>query len=72
MPIDFKLPADPPARVQAPSAPSFDDRYARARALANGGQPERWGGRIGATFSRSASGAGGKERGLSFALYRRW
>jgi YaiO family outer membrane protein len=34
----------------------------------------QWGGKIGATFSRAAaSGAGsGKERGLSFALYRRW
>jgi tetratricopeptide (TPR) repeat protein len=32
----------------------------------------QWGGRIGATFSRSASGAGGNQRGLSFALYRRW
>lgn len=40
MPIDFQLPSDPPAQVQSASAPSFDDQYAKARALANGGQPE--------------------------------
>lgn len=40
MPIDFQLPSNPPAQVQAASASSFDDQYARARALANGGQPE--------------------------------
>ncbi len=40
MPIDFQLPSDPPAQVQPPSTPSFDDQYARARALANDGQPE--------------------------------
>ncbi|CAH0311376.1 Beta-barrel assembly-enhancing protease [Massilia sp. Bi118] len=40
MPIDFQLPDSPPAQVQPPSAPSFDDQYANARALANGGQPE--------------------------------
>jgi YaiO family outer membrane protein len=39
MPIDFQLPADPPAQVQPANAPSFDDQYASARALANGGQP---------------------------------
>ncbi len=40
MPIDFQLPADPPAQIQPANAPSFDDQYANARALANGGQPE--------------------------------
>jgi YaiO family outer membrane protein len=40
MPIDFQLPATPPAQVQPAAAPSFDDAYANARALANGGQPE--------------------------------
>lgn len=40
MPIDFQLPSDPPAQVQPATAPSFDDQYARARALANGGQPD--------------------------------
>jgi YaiO family outer membrane protein len=40
MPIDFQLPPDPPAQIQLTRAPSFDDQYARARALANGGQPE--------------------------------
>ena len=104
MPIDFQLASAPPARVQAASIPSFDDQYARVRALAtdrlfpaNAGRSDdplslvggrarsgggggnwvryftpQWGGKIGATFSRSASGAGGNERGLSFALYRRW
>jgi tetratricopeptide (TPR) repeat protein len=38
MPIDFQLPAAPPAQVQPATAPSFDDGYANARALANGGQ----------------------------------
>jgi hypothetical protein len=40
MPIDFQLPAGPPAQVQPASATSFDGQYANARALANGGQPE--------------------------------
>jgi len=40
MPIDFQLPSNPPAQVQPPSAPSFDDQYANARTLANKGQPE--------------------------------
>jgi YaiO family outer membrane protein len=40
MPIDSQLPADPPAQIQPASAPSFDDQYAQARSLANGGQPE--------------------------------
>ncbi|MGJ7917086.1 YaiO family outer membrane beta-barrel protein [Massilia sp. LXY-6] len=40
MPIDFQLPSDPPSQVQSASATSFDDQYAKARALASGGQPE--------------------------------
>jgi YaiO family outer membrane protein len=40
MPIDLQLPADPPAQVQPAAVPSFDDQYGKARALANGGQPE--------------------------------
>ena len=40
MPVTIQLPPDPPAQVQPPANPSFDDQYAAARALANGGQPE--------------------------------
>jgi hypothetical protein len=32
----------------------------------------QWGGKIGASFSRTASGNGGNESGLNFSLYRRW
>jgi hypothetical protein len=32
----------------------------------------QWGGKLGASISKSASGNGGNERGLTFALYRRW
>jgi YaiO family outer membrane protein len=37
---NIQLPPDPPAQVQPPANASFDDQYAAARALANGGQPE--------------------------------
>jgi YaiO family outer membrane protein len=44
MPVDFQLPAAPSAQIQsspaAAATPSFDEQYARARAMANAGQPE--------------------------------
>jgi YaiO family outer membrane protein len=73
MPIDFQLPADPPAQVQPPSAPSFDDQYARARALANGGQPELALAAYSALLTRSPGNAvvllG---RGIVYARLGRW
>jgi YaiO family outer membrane protein len=73
MPIDFQLPADPPAQVQPPSAPSFDDQYAQARALANGGQPELALAAYSALLTRSPGNADVLlGRGLVYARLGRW
>jgi YaiO family outer membrane protein len=76
MPIDFQLPLDPPAQVQpanAPSSPSFDEQYAQARALANGGQPELALAAYSALLSRSP---GNTDvllgRGIVYARLGRW
>lgn len=73
MPIDFQLPADPPAQVQPPGAPSFDDQYAQARALANGGQPELALAAYSALLTRSAGNADVLlGRGIVYARLGRW
>ena len=73
MPIDFQLPDNPPAQVQPPSAPSFDDQYAKARALANGGQPELALAAYSALLTRSPGNADVLlGRGIVFARLGRW
>jgi YaiO family outer membrane protein len=73
MPIDFQLPSDPPAQVQPPSAPSFDDQYANARALANGGQPELALAAYAALLTRSPGNADVLlGRGIVYARLGRW
>jgi YaiO family outer membrane protein len=73
MPIDLQLPADPPAQVQPASAPSFDDQYASARALANGGQPELALAAYSALLSRSPGNADVLlGRGTVYARLGRW
>jgi YaiO family outer membrane protein len=73
MPIDFQLPSAPPAQVRAASAPSFDDQYARARALANGGQPELALAAYSALLSRAPGNADVLlGRGIVYARLGRW
>jgi len=73
MPIDFQLPADPPAQVQAASVPSFDDQYAKARALANGGQPELALAAYSALLARAPGNADVLlGRGIVYARLERW
>jgi YaiO family outer membrane protein len=73
MPIDLQLPADPPAQVQPASAPSFDDQYASARALANGGQPELALAAYSALLTRSPGNADVLlGRGIVYARLGRW
>jgi YaiO family outer membrane protein len=73
MPIDLQLPANPPAQVQPASAPSFDDQYASARALANGGQPELALAAYSALLSRSPGNADVLlGRGIVYARLGRW
>jgi YaiO family outer membrane protein len=73
MPIDFQLPADPPAQVQPANAPSFDDQYAGARALANGGQPELALAAYSALLTRSPGNADVLlGRGIVYARLGRW
>ena len=73
MPIDFQLPANPPAQVQPPSAPSFDDQYAKARALANGGQPELALAAYASLLTRSPGNADVLlGRGIVYARLGRW
>jgi YaiO family outer membrane protein len=73
MPIDFPLPADPPAQVQPANAPSFDDQYAGARALANGGQPELALAAYSALLTRSPGNADVLlGRGIVYARLGRW
>jgi YaiO family outer membrane protein len=73
MPIDFQLPNDPPAQVQAASIPSFDDQYAQARALANNGQPELALAAWSALLARSPGNADVLlGRGIVFARLGRW
>jgi YaiO family outer membrane protein len=73
MPIDFQLPSAPPAQVQAASAPSFDDQYAKARALANGGQPELALASYSALLTRAPGNADVLlGRGIVYARLGRW
>jgi len=73
MPIDFQLPSNPPAQVQPPSAPSFDDQYANARTLANNGQPELALAAYSALLSRSPGNADVLlGRGIVYARLGRW
>jgi YaiO family outer membrane protein len=73
MPIDFQLPSDPPAQVQTASAPSFDDQYAKARALANGGQPELALAAYSALLTRAPGNADVLlGRGIVYARLGRW
>jgi YaiO family outer membrane protein len=73
MPIDLQLPANPPAQVQPASAPSFDDQYASARALANGGQPELALAAYSALLTRSPGNADVLlGRGIVYARMGRW
>jgi YaiO family outer membrane protein len=73
MPIDFQLPNDPPAHIQAASIPSFDDQYAQARALANNGQPELALAAYSALLARSPGNADVLlGRGIVYARLGRW
>jgi YaiO family outer membrane protein len=73
MPIDFQLPDHPPAQVQAASVPSFDDQYAKARALANGGQPELALAAYSALLARAPGNADVLlGRGIVYARLERW
>jgi YaiO family outer membrane protein len=77
MPIDFQLPAHegltPPAQIQPASTASFDDQYAGARALANGGQPELALAAYSALLSRSPGNADVLlGRGIVYARLGRW
>jgi YaiO family outer membrane protein len=73
MPIDFQLPNDPPAQVQAASIPSFDDQYFHARALANNGQPELALAAWSALLARSPGNADVLlGRGIVYARLGRW
>jgi YaiO family outer membrane protein len=73
MPIDFQLPAASPAQVQPAAAPSFDDQYASARALANGGQPELALAAYTALLTRSPGNADVLlGRGIVYARLGRW
>jgi YaiO family outer membrane protein len=73
MPIDFQLPSDPPAQVQTAGVPSFDDQYAQARALANGGQPDL---ALAAWTALLARAPGNADvllgRGIVYARLQRW
>jgi YaiO family outer membrane protein len=73
MPIDFQLPADPPAQIQPAGIPSFDDQYASARALANGGRPELALAAYSALLARSPGNADVLlGRGIVYARLGRW
>src|SRR5689334_22953348 len=73
MPIDFQLPADPPAQIQPAGAPSFDDQYAQARAFANGGQPELALAAYSALLARSPGNADVLlGRGIVYSRLGRW
>ena len=73
MPIDSQLPAAPPAQFQPPSPASFDDQYARARALANDGQPELALAAYSALLARSpGNGDVLLGRGIVYARLGRW
>jgi YaiO family outer membrane protein len=70
---DLQLPPDPPAQVQAPAKPSFDDQYAKARALANGGQPELALAAYSALLARSPGNVDVLlGRGIVYARLKRW
>jgi len=73
MPIALQLPSDPPAQVQPPGIPSFDDQYAKARALANNGQPELALAAYSALLTRSPGNADVLlGRGIVYARLGRW
>jgi YaiO family outer membrane protein len=73
MPIDFQLPAAPPAQVQPAAVPSFDDGYDYARALANGGQPELALAAYSALLTRSPGNADVLlGRGIVYSRLGRW
>ena len=76
MPLAFQLPPTPPsviAPAPAASTVSFDDAYARARGLANGGQPELALAAYDALLARSPGNADVLlERGIVHARLAHW
>jgi YaiO family outer membrane protein len=76
MPVAVQLPPSPPsvsAPAQPAATPSFDDAYARARALANDGQPELALAAYDALLARSPGNVDVLlGRGIAYARLGRW
>lgn len=73
MPLALQLPADPAAQAQPVNAPSFDGQYAKARALANQGQPEMALAAYNALLARSPGNVDVLlGRGIVYARLGRW